>query len=352
MNTAKRAIGVTPLAIAGLLLVALLFNARLAPSHRLSLLYAIPVLLAAHRLTPRSVALVAVLACGASVVSAIIARPSLELWAIAFVALIAIGYLAVMLSVQRQRTAQRAQETEKAQRQLHTFLGMVTHDLGGSMTGVLGYVQLLQRQVDADSPVFATAQSLDRAGKQLQRLLNDLRDAALVGNGRFALAPATMDLVLTVKTVLDQQQTLSPSRHFTLDAPERLCGVWDRQRLSQVCSNLLSNAAKYTPAGADVRVVVSATATEVILSVADQGPGIPHDELARLFQPFSRLERDPRVHGTGLGLYITDVIARAHGGRVWAESCVGAGSTFYVALPLGPAPCPQSVLAAQPLHPV
>jgi len=109
------------------------------------------------------------------------------------------------------------------------------------------------------------------------------------------------------------------------------------QRLEQALDNLVSNAIKYSPRGGEVRIKGEATPVEVIVSVSDQGVGIPLEDQERIFDRFYRVaDANPEtraVSGTGLGLYLTRAIVRAHGGRCWVDSVPGQGATFYVALP-------------------
>jgi signal transduction histidine kinase len=109
----------------------------------------------------------------------------------------------------------------------------------------------------------------------------------------------------------------------------------DAQRLEQVLDNLVSNAIKYSPRGGVVQINGRASPAEVVVSVSDQGVGIPLDEQERIFDRFYRVEgpETRAVSGTGLGLYLTRAIVSAHGGRCWVTSSPGKGSTFYVALP-------------------
>ena len=108
-------------------------------------------------------------------------------------------------------------------------------------------------------------------------------------------------------------------------------------RVERILTNLITNALKYSPASTPVVVRVGMRDAEMIVSVVDQGEGIPPEELSRLFQRFTRGRAGPKedVAGLGLGLYIARLIVEAHGGRVWAESEVGNGSTFSFALPTG-----------------
>ena len=120
-----------------------------------------------------------------------------------------------------------------------------------------------------------------------------------------------------------------------VETPETpICGEWDRDRLGQVLDNLLSNAVKYSRPGGEIVVRVEPNGSEAWVRVVDEGEGIPPETLPRLFERYYRADRsDPKV-GLGLGLYIARMLVEAHGGRIWAESTPGQGSTFTIALPV------------------
>jgi signal transduction histidine kinase len=140
---------------------------------------------------------------------------------------------------------------------------------------------------------------------------------------------------------------LGLSRHSVqTDVPAALSTiVADGDRIKQIVTNLLSNAVKYSPEGGAVTVRVSQRGdTHVLIEVADQGLGIPADQVGRLFQKFERVRSDDhlRISGTGLGLYICKKIVEGHGGQIWVESEVGRGSTFSILLPVDARAATQS----------
>jgi signal transduction histidine kinase len=305
-------------------------------------LYAIPMLVAANRLSPRAVVATAALVTAVNCASGLLEGTPLEVVLLYTAGLILTAYLAVALAWQRQVSARHADEAERqaraaelAHQRLQVFLGMVIHDLRNPLAAVLGYLQLLNRSL---APVTPDKQrrvllSLEAAANQMRRLVDDLRDAGTIGAGRFAIRTARGDLVQVARRVIDLHQVAANGHHVMLDAPERLEGEWDGERVSQLLANLISNAIKYSPAGGEVRVAVRQIADEAVVRVSDQGVGLSGEQIGQLFQPFTRLHHDQEVQGTGLGLYISKAIAEAHGGRIWVESEVGQGSTFTVALP-------------------
>lgn len=233
---------------------------------------------------------------------------------------------------------QRANEAEAARDQLREFVGMVVHDLRTPLTVALGYTEFAKRKV-TNAEVSGSERALTRIEsslKSMRRLVGDLLDAIRIGGGRFVISRRETDLGELVREAVEEQRTLAAEHRFVVEGLEHLTGAWDADRLKQVVVNLLSNASKYSSAGTEVRVRVQETDSSALLSVTDQGVGIPADQLTQLFQPFARLGRDREATGTGLGLYITKGIVEAHGGRIWVQSTVGQGSTFFVELPCQP----------------
>ncbi len=319
------------------LVMATIINIYLLPPESLvSSLYAIAVLIAALRLHPWLVSAIGGVAIALYVGIAIAQHEPAVTQAIAVFGLLLVTVLALLVGVQRRAIARRASEAEVARQQLQAFLGMVSHDLGQPLTSIQGYAQLLARRGGDSRPaneqraLHAIADAADR----MRRLIADLRDASRIGAGQFAIEVAPCDLVGLVRTIVEEQQATTGRHALVLEAPERLEGLWDPDRLGQLCTNLIANAIAYTPDGGEVRVLIQCVAGEAWLSVRDRGIGIAAHERARLFQPFSRLTQTNNGKGSGLGLYISKAIVEAHGGRIWVRSDLGCGSTFVAALPL------------------
>jgi two-component system, OmpR family, sensor histidine kinase VicK len=209
------------------------------------------------------------------------------------------------------------------------FLAMVTHDLSGPLTVLRSRAQLMQRRQTYDEQAMA---AIVAQTEVMARLVQDLSDVLRLEAGRLELRSERVDLVALAR---EYAAASASDRHaLRVEAPAGpVVGDWDPERLGQVFQNLIGNAIKYSPAGTEVVVRVEPREGEALVAVSDRGPGIAECHLPRLFERFYRAETGTQLPGLGLGLYIARMLVDAHGGRIWAESEVGKGSTFFVALP-------------------
>jgi signal transduction histidine kinase len=333
----RRSTLLAPLLIAAALLAAFVIDFFLVPpSYIASSLYAIPILIAAHRCSPQTIAGVGLLAISLNFLSAYLEQTPLGGWLVGLLALPLISYLAVLVARQRQEATQHARAAQEARHQLQQFLGMVSHDLAQPLTTIQGSAQLLSRQAERMHPErrHRLQAAIDAAVQQMHRLIGDLKDAAQIGSGHFTIRPSRMDLVVLLRAVVSEQQATTRCHDLHLEVPEQVAGNWDRDRLHQLFTNLLANAIKYSPQGGEVCIRVQHTPEEVLVSVADRGLGMTPEQRAVLFHPFTRLNHADAVPGSGLGLYISKAIVDGHGGRIWMDSEAGQGTTVSVALPL------------------
>jgi signal transduction histidine kinase/DNA-binding response OmpR family regulator len=235
-------------------------------------------------------------------------------------------------------------EVRDAVRVREEFISLASHELRTPLTPLNLQLWALQRVLSAlpDGAERAAAlQRITTCSRQVERmtrLVSNLLDLTRLRAGRLELAPEDFDLAeLTEEIGARAREELARSgRAVEIAAAEPVIGRWDRARLDQVITNLVSNAVRYGGEGA-IRLAVRREAETAIVCVADEGNGIPSDDLARVFDKFGTGGNARGHGGLGLGLYITRRIVEAHGGRIAVESAVGRGSTFTVELPLAAA---------------
>ena len=230
-------------------------------------------------------------------------------------------------------------EAREATRSREEVLSIISHDLQTPLGAIRLGVGLLRRLLRRGAPegdVTRTADTIERAAERLGRLVQDLVDFARMERGKLTIRAQPEDIAAIASEAIDMVRSLAEETGvaLSLDVPEGLRAVsCDRHRIMQVLQNILGNALKVVPAGGAIRVVVRAAASEAVISVTDEGPGIHPEDLPHLFDRYWRGKR-AGYEGTGLGLAIARGIVEAHGGRIWVESELGKGSTFSFSLPL------------------
>jgi PAS domain S-box-containing protein len=237
------------------------------------------------------------------------------------------------------------------------FLATLAHELRNPLAPLRSGLAALQRDGAADGKV---VDMMERQLAHLVHLVDDLLDVSRVTSGKITLRPEALDLREVVESALDTVRPLVEASGHVLEvsldpAPMPLEG--DRTRLSQVLTNILNNATKYTPRGGHIALRAHRDGDEALIEVRDSGVGIPGDMLDRVFEVFTQVGStlDRAQGGLGLGLALVRRLVEMHGGRVWAESAgAGEGSTFVVRLPLATSqPSPAAMPAARdPAPPV
>ncbi len=231
------------------------------------------------------------------------------------------------------KIARDIRERRALERQKQEFVEMVVHDLGSPLTVIKGYAQLLQRRQTSDEPI---AGKIAAEAERMGRLITDMLEITQLEAGRLELRLAPADLVTVAQKCTAQAALVAGNRVVRCEAPDLpVIGEWDRDRLEQVLMNLLDNALKYAPNG-EIVVRVEAGEAEASVAVSHHGPGLTAEQRQLIFGRFTRLaETAASTPGTGLGLFISQRIVAAHGGRLWADAIPGHGTTFTVTLPLG-----------------
>ncbi len=218
------------------------------------------------------------------------------------------------------------------------FLSRMSHELRTPLNAVLGFGQLLSRQLAGTEHAEAVSYVL-KGGRHLLDLINDVLDISRIESGRMSLSLEPIHLAKLVDETLRLMEPLATAAEVTLlpaAGDTDVLVLADRQRVRQILLNVLSNAIKYNKAGGHVWVSWVLDADVVRVSVRDEGPGIAPELQSRLFQPFDRLgaESTP-VEGAGIGLALTRSLAELMGGTVGVSSTPGHGATFTVTLPAG-----------------
>jgi signal transduction histidine kinase len=255
------------------------------------------------------------------------------------------GELTGFAKVTRDMTGKQLerQRLEELERSKSTFLNLVAHELRSPLTVIRGYLSLF-RDVDDARRIELERRSLpalQAKTEEMSRLVDQMVEVARIEEGSMHLREERFDLSVTVEQAVETTLALDGQSHRVVLEPfdEELNVTGDEERTRIVLSNLLSNAIKYSPGGGDVTVRMRREDGFAQVSVEDHGIGISESERARLFAPFTRLERKDTAYvpGTGMGLYLSRELARRQGGDVVLVDSSEAGSTFEVRVPLAPA---------------
>jgi two-component system sensor histidine kinase KdpD len=257
------------------------------------------------------------------------------------------------LAVDRNRLlheAARAEALQEADRLRAALLSAVSHDLRTPLAAIKASVSSL---LDPDVAWDAAARhelltAIDEETDRLTRMVSNLLDLSRIEAG--ALRPETdrYDVGELIETVAGRMARAVAAHRLVLDVPADIGDAsLDYVQIGQVLANLIENAAKFAPAGTTIRVAARRRVGEVEISVADEGPGVPPAERARVFEKFYRFEdAGRRVPGTGLGLAISKGLVEAHGGRIWIEEAPGGGARAVFTLPTGAARAAPPAVAA------
>jgi len=234
----------------------------------------------------------------------------------------------------------KSRQLAEASKHKSQFLANMSHELRTPLNAILGYTELILDNVYGDTPqkMRETLDRIGRNGRHLLGLINDVLDLSKIEAGQLALAISDYSLRQVVHDVYGAVESLASNKHIGLkvDMPKELpAGRGDERRLTQVLLNLVGNAIKFTDQG---EVVISAGAENGSFKVAvrDTGPGISPMDQQKIFEEFQQADNSTTKAkgGTGLGLAIARRIMEMHGGRLWVESEIGAGSTFTFTLPV------------------
>ncbi len=252
-----------------------------------------------------------------------------------------VGFTKVTRDLTERRKAEderlRLAQAQEAVRLRDEFLSIASHELKTPLTALQLQVQgALDRVTRVDETVAGKLEKALRAGNRLADLIETLLDVSRIATGRLSLRPTTFDLADAAREVIEQLRDAAnrSGSELTLRTDLPVVGTWDRLRIEQILSTLVSNALKHAP-GTPVEVVVTRRDDAAVLEVRDGGPGIKGVDVSRIFERFERASSFA-YGGMGLGLYLTRELAIAHGGSIGVTNVERGGACFTVELPLRP----------------
>ncbi len=246
------------------------------------------------------------------------------------------GFISGLVAVLHDTT-----EQEKEERERRLFVSNVSHELRTPLTSVKSYLEALDEGALSEpvAPDFIKV-SLDETNRMM-RMVTDLLHLSRIDNATTHLDVELINFTAFITFILnrfDKMRGSDEEKKYELVRDYPITSVWieiDTDKMTQVIDNILNNAIKYSPDGGKITVTMKTTDDQMILSISDQGLGIPKQDLPRIFDRFYRVDRarSRAQGGTGLGLSIAKEIIKQHNGFIWAKSIYGKGSTFTIVLP-------------------
>jgi signal transduction histidine kinase len=220
------------------------------------------------------------------------------------------------------------------------FVSVVSHQIRAPLTNMRGAVERMGNDCHV---INATCSRmfviLEQQARRLDRLVQDVLNAARIESGQLALEPEPMSVLPVIQQIVDQVRARATGRSYQVSNKPGLPLVFaDRDRVAEVLANLLDNADKYSPPGCEAIIDVRADQDQVTISVRDFGVGVPEQDLDRVFDKFYRADSSDSqpAYGYGLGLYVCRRLIEAQGGHIWAENAAGGGAVFSFTLPVAP----------------
>jgi signal transduction histidine kinase len=249
-----------------------------------------------------------------------------------------IGALAADVNRMNNELGRLYRELETASRHKSDFLATMSHELRTPLNAIIGFSEVLHEQMFGalNERQLAYVHDVLAAGKHLLELINDVLDLAKIEAGRMELTLSEVAIPDLLRSAVSMHSERADRAGIALGLatdPAEITIPADERRVRQIVFNLLSNAVKFTPADGSVEVSAHLDDGKVEIAVADTGPGIAAEDLESIFEEFEQADEGRKAEGTGLGLPLSRKLVELHGGRLWAESEVGRGSTFRFTLP-------------------
>ncbi len=235
---------------------------------------------------------------------------------------------------------EKGRELEIANKHKSEFLANMSHELRTPLNAILGYTELILDNIYGDVPekIQDVLQRLEKNGRHLLSLINDVLDLSKIEAGRLTLSLNAYSMGELIQTVFTSLEALAAEKKLDLKVEisnDLMIGKADEQRIAQVILNLVGNAIKFTDEG-EVKIEATVSDGRFLVSVSDTGPGLADVDQQKIFEEFQQADgsNTRKKGGTGLGLSISKKIIEMHGGRIWVESTLGKGSTFRFTLPV------------------
>jgi signal transduction histidine kinase len=250
-----------------------------------------------------------------------------------------IGTLAERVNRMSDELQRVYRELELVSEHKSQFLANMSHELRTPLNAIIGFSEVLHEQMfgELNERQLAYVADVLEAGKHLLSLINDVLDLAKIEAGRMELELSEVGIPEVLRSAVSMHSERAGRAGIELGLatnPEEITVTADERRVRQIVFNLVSNAVKFTPPQGRVDVSARLDDGRVEIAVADNGPGIAPEELERIFEEFEQTTAGKQAEGTGLGLPLSRKLAELHGGRLWAESEPGRGSTFRFTLPV------------------
>ncbi len=249
--------------------------------------------------------------------------------------------LAALLPAERQKTdrfllSERALSDDKLAHR-DDFLGIVSHDLRSLLSGILLTAASVSERAGSSPEGERTVAGMARIERyvtRMNRLIEDLVDVVSIDAGKLTVKVASHSATSLIAEAVDAFSVVAAQKGVGMksECAEGLVAEFDHDRVFQVLANLVTNAVKFTPTGGEIFIRAERTETDLQVTVADTGIGIAEPMLEVIFDRFAQVDKSDQ-RGLGLGLYISRCIIAAHGGRIWAESHAGQGSSFKFTIP-------------------
>jgi two-component system sensor histidine kinase VicK len=243
------------------------------------------------------------------------------------------GRFAQVYAVVMDVTVEKQDEQRK-----NDFIAMVSHELKTPLTSITGYAQVLHRMAKKEEDASTTV-ILEKMGLQVKKMsgmINGFLNISRLESGKIRIDILQFDMDKLIREISEEFFTTTPGHQITYHGAGPITVLADRDKIGHVVNNLISNAIKYSSATSAIDIDCHVRSTDVLFSIKDQGIGVNSQDLTKLFDRYYRVQgtQTKTVSGFGIGLYLSAEIIERHGGRIWAESELGVGSTFYFTIPL------------------